>query len=386
MNTVHELRKFVAPEFVIGVDARKLVSRYAANLMARNILIVTDPGVIQAGWSKEVADNLKSAGIPHHIFSDVSSNPQDKEIMAGAEFYEKKKCDSIVVIGGGSPIDCAKGIGIVSSNKKHILSFEGVDQVNRPGPPLICIPTTAGSSADVSQFAIVTDTGRRLKIAIISKTLVPDVSLIDPVTLTTMPPELTAYTGMDALSHAFEAYVSNANSSVTDLFALEAIRLISVNLLLAIQKPLDYELRSKTMRGSLFAGLAFSNASLGAVHAMAHSLGGFLDVAHGECNSILLSTVVEFNFDAATQRYVSIAEAMGLNLAGMNDSVKKEALVGEIERLRKSLGFDQTLAQLGVRKSDIPALAEKALNDPCLATNPLQPTRQDLERLYELAL
>ncbi|HTZ17109.1 MAG TPA: alcohol dehydrogenase-like regulatory protein ErcA [Dissulfurispiraceae bacterium] len=386
MNGVLSLRKFVAPEFVFGVDARNLVARYASNFLARNILIVTDPGIIRAGWTADIADNLEAAGINYHIFSDVSCNPHDDEVMVGAEVYEKRQCDSIVAIGGGSPIDCAKGIGIVSSNKKHILSFEGVDQVDKPGPPLICIPTTAGSSADVSQFAIITDTRRKVKIAIISKTLVPDVSLIDPVTATTLTQELTAYTGMDALVHAFEAYVSTANSVVTDLFALEAIRLMSRGLLPAMQSPLDHEIRSRTMLGSLYAGLAFSNASLGAVHALAHALGGFLDLPHGECNAILLSHVVEFNFEAAINRYESIGEAMGLNLKNLNASEKKAAIIGEIDRLRKTLDFGKTLGQLGVTKSDIPALAGKAIKDPCLATNPRRPTVKDLEAIYGRAL
>ncbi len=386
MNSVAALRKFVAPEFVFGVDARHLACRYAANFMARNVLIVTDPGVMQAGWTKDVTDSLETAGIKYQIFSDVSSNPHDKEVMAGAEFYIKKQCDSIIAVGGGSPIDCAKGIGIVSSNQKPVLEFEGIDQVDKPGPPLICIPTTAGSSADVSQFAIITDTRRKVKIAIISKTLVPDVSLIDPVTATTLTPDLTAYTGIDALVHAFEAFVSTANSPVSDLFALEAIRLMTGGILRAIQTPLDYEARSKTMLGSLYAGLAFSNASLGAVHALAHALGGFLNLPHGECNTILLSRVVEFNFESAMERYERISGAMGLDLRGLNSSEKKAALVSEIDLLRKTLGFDTVLSQLGVAKSDIPALAEKAMNDPCMATNPRRPTRQDLVAIYERAL
>ncbi len=385
-NIQTELRKFVAPEFVFGVGARHMAARYAKNFGASKVLIVTDPGIIAAGWTKEVTDGMESAGIPYHLFSAVTPNPKEKEIMTGAVEYEREHCDTIVVIGGGSPIDCAKGIGIVSSNRKHILDFEGVDQVMNPGPPLICIPTTAGSSADVSQFAIITDTDRKVKIAIISKTVVPDVSLIDPLTLTTMPDNLTANTGMDALCHAFEAYVSSASSLVTDLFALEAVRLVSSSLIRALELPDDIAMRSNTMLGSLYAGLAFSNASLGLVHAMAHSLGGYLDSPHGESNSILLSHVVAFNFEAAQEKYASIGEALGVSMIGLNASEQKAVLIEALEKLRKKLNIDVSLGEIGVKHSDISKLAGNAINDPCVATNPRRSTQKDIELLYERAL
>ncbi len=381
-----ELRKFVAPEFVFGAGARNMASRYARNFGASKVLIVTDPGIIAAGWTKEVADGMEAANIPYHVFSSVTPNPKAEEVMAGAEVYEQERCNMIVAVGGGSPMDCAKGIGIVSSNKSNILDFEGVDQVPSPGPPLICVPTTAGSAADVSQFAIITDTDRKVKIAIISKTLVPDVSLIDPLTLTTMPRELTAHTGMDALCHAFEAYVSNARSPVTDLFALESVRLMSASLIPAIEHPDELDIRARTMLGSLYAGLAFSNAGLGLVHAMAHSLGGYLDIPHGESNSILISRVVEFNFEAAPERYSAIGEAMRPSTAGMLPSEKKAALLMALESFREILKVDVALGRHGVKRSDISNLAAKAVKDPCIATNPRRPTQKEIEQLYEQAL
>lgn len=386
MSTVLELRKFIAPEYVFGIGARNLAARYASNLHARKVLVVTDPGVLKAGWAGDVIETLRSTGIPHEIFSDVSPNPKDHEVMRGAELFADSRCDSIIAVGGGSPIDCAKGIGIVSSNKKNILSFQGVDRIKKPIPPLICIPTTAGASADVSQFAIITDTHERVKIAIVSKALVPDVSLIDPLTLTSMPSELTAQTGMDALVHAFEAIASNANSASTDLFGFEAIRLLTENIENAIKKPLDPEYRARTMLGSLYAGLAFSNASLGAVHAMAHSLGGLLDLPHGECNALLLQHVVDFNYTSIPDRYERISEIMGLPVAELSAHEKKQSLVQAIGRIVSDLGIEIRLSQLGVRREDLPALAEKAMKDPCMATNPRIPTHRELIALYERAL
>lgn len=385
-QSILDLRKFVAPEFIFGLGALELVGRYAKNLGARKVLVVTDPGVADAGWLEQTIGQLDNYYIPYTVFSGVVPNPNSNCVMQGAEVYRSESCNSIVAVGGGSPMDCAKGIGIVCSNNKHILEFEGVDQVTSPMSPLICIPTTGGSSAELSQFAIISDPERLVKKAIVSKALVPDIALIDPVTLTTMPSYLTACTGFDALTHAIEAFVSDANSPITDLHALEAVRLITSTLSDSIEDSDNVEIRGKVMLGSLHAGLAFSNAILGAVHAMAHSLGGFLNLAHGECNAILLSHVVSFNLPSCPERYYRIGEAMGLDLKRMNDREKSSAVVNEIVRFRQSVGINRTLRQLGVQRSDIPQLAKNALRDACLATNPRKCNQRDLEVIYEEAL
>ena len=380
------LRKFVAPEFIFGLGARELAGRYAQRFEARKIMIVTDPGVIAAGWTADVIESLQATGIPHVIFSNVTPNPRDHEVMLGAELYQQEGCNALIAVGGGSALDCAKGIGIVSSNHQHILTFEGVDQVGAPMPPLICIPTTGGTSADVSQFAIINNTQARVKIAIISKSVVPDIALIDPVTLTTMDPLLTAYTGVDALVHAIEAFVSVGNSPMTDIHALEAIRLITRNLPDSVRNLQDIELRGQIMLGSLEAGLAFSNASLGGVHAMAHSLGGLKDLPHGECNALLLPHVMAFNFENSPERYLRIGEAMGLDWRGMTLKQKKVVLLNEITRLEEAVGIRGALTQRGVSRADVKPLAANAIKDPCIATNPRKPNVRDIEVVYEEAL
>lgn len=386
MNNL-ELRKFVAPEFVFGSGARFLVGQYAKNFGARKVLIVTGPHVTAAGWVDPVIEALKDEGIDYRIFSDVTPNPRAEEVMEGASLYKNENCNFIVAVGGGSPMDCAKGIGIVSSNEKDICKFEGVDRVAIPAPPLICIPTTAGSAADVSQFAIISDQNRKIKMAIVSKTLVPDVALIDPETTTTMDRFLTVSTGFDALSHAIEAYLSNASSPITDLHALEAIRLASANLLPTIQDMDNLNLRSNMMLSSLNAGLAFSNASLGLVHALAHSLGGLLDKAHGECNAILLDHVMEFNFKAAPEKFKPIGEALGLENIGKMDSEElKIRVTGAVKDLKKKLGMNLTLKELGVKKQDIPQLARTAMKDPCIITNPRRPTQEEVEEVLNGAI
>jgi alcohol dehydrogenase len=377
-----ELRKFVVPEFVFGAGARFLAGRYAINSGAKRVLVVTDPGVMAAGWVEPLIDRLNQDGLACSLYADVHSNPRDSEVMAGAEVYRKERCNAIVAIGGGSPMDCAKGIGIVSTNKRHILEFEGVDEVSNPGPPLICIPTTAGSSADVSQFAIINDSQRKVKIAIISKSVVPDSALIDPETTLTMDPYLTVCTGVDALTHAIEAFVSNAHSPVTDMHALEAIRLIWRYLPIVVQEPDNIEARTQMTLASMFAGMAFSNASLGAVHAMAHSLGGLLDLPHGECNALLLEHVIRYNYDAAPERYQRIGEALCLFNWNEPPLEKRDILVDSIHTFRHSIGITRSLSDIGVTQQSISQLAENAHRDPCIVTNPKPLTVEDVTNIY----
>lgn len=381
-----ELRKFVAPEFVFGADARLLAGRYALNVGARKVLVVSDPGVVAAGWTDDVLHSLDKEILRYSLFTSLTSNPKTEEVEAGARQFRSEGCDSIIAVGGGSPIDCAKGIGIVTATGREIFEFEGVDQVEVPIPPLVCVPTTAGSSADVSQFAIITDTARQRKFAIVSKMIVPDAALIDPLTTTTLSPELTFSTGMDALCHAMEAFVSTACSPITDLHALEAISLISSNLPTVLDAPQNIACRSRMMLASLHAGLAFSNASLGLTHAMAHGLGGMFDSPHGESNALLLPFVIEFNFPAAHERYRQIGEAMGLRLHGLGIDDVKTTLSSRMKNLCMAAGVTHTLGDLGVSREDIPQLAERAMDDPCLYTNPRRPTEREIENLYEKAL
>lgn len=384
MNTdsILNLRKFIAPEIVYGDGAITLSGRHANNLGATKVFIVTDPGVRMAGWTSLVVESMKNAEIPYTIFDGVTENPKDHEVMNGADICRDEGCDLIVAVGGGSPMDCAKGIGVVMGNQGHILEFEGVDMIPNPGPPLIFIPTTAGSSADVSQFAIISDTSRKVKIAIISKMVIPEIALIDPKTTTTMTTELTAATGMDALCHAFEAFVSTASSPLTDMAAIAAVEIITDNLFKAYQEPDNINYRDKMMTASLMAGLAFSNASLGMVHAMAHSLGGKLGLPHGECNALLLEKVVLFNYLAAPAKYDQLAKAMQLDVNHYPIEDRGSAISERIATLRKQLKINQKLIDLGVNFSDIPELSNFAFVDPCLATNPKATNPEDIEKVY----
>ena len=380
------IRKYFAPEILFGEGCRKLTGQYAKNLGMKKVMLVTDQGVIKAGWTRQIIESLEESDIEYAVFSKVSPNPRDYEVMEGARFYKSENCDGIIAIGGGSAMDCAKGIGIVTTNNEDILYFTGVDRIKLPIPPLICIPTTAGTSSDVSQFTIILNTSERLKIAIVSKAIVPDIALIDPETTTTMNSYLIATTGIDALVHAIEAFVSKGSSSITDINAIAAIELAVKYLPIRYKDPTNGEAMSKMMLASMQAGLAFSNAILGIVHSMAHSLGGFLDLPHGECNAILLENIIDFNYDSIPERYDVIAGIFGLKFKNETALQRKAALMNSIVEFKKQLGIERKLAKLGVNISDIPILAYKAYNDPNTITNPKNTSVRDIEVIFEDAM
>ncbi len=377
-----EMRKFVAPEFVIGAGARHLAGRYLSLLGVTRALLVTDAGVTAARWAGDVAAGLAAHGIACVLFDQVRANPRDYEVEAGARRFAEEDCDGLLAVGGGSPMDCAKGIGVCVANGGTILDYEGVDRVPEPMVPLVCVPTTAGTASEVSQFSIILDSARRVKIAIVSKAVVPDLALVDHETTVTMAAHLTGCTGMDALVHAFEAYVSNASSPLTDLHALDAVRRLARWLPQVVCRPDDLPARAEVMLASLQAGLAFSNASLGAVHAMAHSLGGLLDLPHGACNAMLLPGVIAYNYSAVPHRYRELAAAMGVDTAGLSDAAACARLVEAVGWLRQRTGTSATLSDYGVTDDALPALAQAAAADPCLVTNPRQPSEAELADLF----
>ncbi|MDO8841570.1 iron-containing alcohol dehydrogenase [Methanocalculus sp.] len=379
------LRKFVMPEVVFGEGARRQAVQYLDNLGVNHALLVTDPGVIASGWIAEIAAASEAEGIAVSIFSKISENPRTNEVESGAQVYRRNDCNGILAIGGGSSMDCAKGIAILSTNGGEIRNYEGVDQIPHMGPPLICIPTTAGSSADISQFAVITDRNKKKKFGIISKTIIPDVSLVDPDMLSTLPRSYIAYCGFDALTHAIEAYVSTGSSHLTDLHALEAIRLIKDALPRVYKNKDDAEGTRFMALGSLHAGIAFSNASLGLVHAMAHPLSGVYDLLHGEMNSLLLPHIIRYNFESSRSRYEQIAMTLGVP----EDEISREgveALINVLGEIAEDVGITGTLSDRGVMKRDIPTLADFAVVDGCIVTNPRLPTWEEVTQIYEKAL
>ena len=386
MSIAYPMRKYVAPELVFGDGASSLAGRYARNLGATRTLVVSDPGLVAAGWTDAVVESCRAEGLDTLTFCGVSPNPRCTEVDRGVEAFRDGRCDAVVVVGGGSPMDAAKGIAASAANGADVRSFEGVDKIGLPGPPLICVASTAGTGSEVSRFAIINDVYRKVKIAIVSPKMVPDAALVDPRLLSTVPTALAAATGMDALTHAFEAYVSSASSALTDIDARHAVRLIAANLARLIARPGDEEAMGAMALASMLAGRAFSNAGLGVVHAMAHALGGLIDAPHGLCNALLLDAGIEANFDAAPDRYADLALDLGASLDEVASSGARSCVLERVRALRTAVGVAPGLSTIGARPADLHGLAGFAARDACLATNPVRLSADDIERIYERSL
>ena len=376
-----DLRKFVIPEIIFGTGSLKLAGQYTRMTGGYRILLVTDRNLQECSWFENIIDSLESQGLSYHVYDEISPNPRDFQVMKGAAVYRNTDCDGILAVGGGSVIDAAKGIGIVANNGGDILDFEGIDKIENPIPPLICIPTTCGSSADVSQFAIINDTEGMRKIAIVSKALVPDLSLIDPETLLTLERDQFVAASLDTLSHAVEAYVSTASSVLTDRHSLGAISLLGANLVPALQDSVTPERLSSIMNASMEAGMAFSNASLGLVHAMSHVLGGYKDYPHGVCNGVLLKAVCRYNYGSCPERYDTIADVLA-GSRGVPSSGGIESLMNELDILNECTGINESLNDFTLTGDECRLLAEMSLQDICNATNPRIPQLEEVNELY----
>ena len=379
--------KYLVPEIVFGAGVLDEIGHAARRLGAGRPLLVTDEGVQAAGWSGQADAHLRRAGLATTTWSAVTPNPKDHEVRAGAAAYLDAGCDVVVAVGGGSAIDAAKAIAVLVSNGGDIFDYEGIDRIPRPIPPMVAAPTTAGTGADVSQFAVITDTARCLKATLIGKTLVPDISLTDPCLLVTMPDWLAATTGLDALTHGVEAYVSRAASFLTDEHALSAVALVGRHLARSVHDPLDTASRLGMARASLSAGLAFTNAILGAAHAISHQIGGMLDLPHGMVNAVLLPHVVRFNAEQDPGRFRDLGQALGVPDAArrLGDEVG-EALAQTIADLAADVGAPRTLGEIGVAEADLPAFARQTLCDACLTTNPRDVSEADVTAILRAAL
>lgn len=380
------LLKFHAPEIVFGIDSMAEAAHAALRLGARRPMLVTDPGLIEAGWADEMAGHFVEQGVHGHRWSGLTPNPKDHEIAAGFETYAEHGCDVIVAVGGGSVIDAAKGVAILAANGGHILDYEGVDKAQMPIPPLVVVPSTSGTGADVSQFCIVTDTTRNTKITILGRALVPDITVIDPRLLLTMPEWLNAATGLDALTHGIEAFVSLGHNQLTDHHALRAVQMVTDNLAHTIERPTDMAPRVVMAQAALEAGLAFTNAILGAAHAMSHQVGGLLDLPHGVINGILLPHVIRFNAEADPEPYKEIAVFLGLMDAAAPAVEAALCLADRIDRLARDVGVPRGLAEIGVRDDNLPTLAKNSLQDACMSTNPRAADEAQMHALFRAAM
>lgn len=369
--------KFLVPDIIFGVGVLSEVGQAVRRQGGVHVFVVSDPGVVDAGWTSEAMGHLAGAGVSAELWSGLTPNPKDREVEAGCAAYQASRCDALVAVGGGSSIDAAKAIAMLAAHGGRPAAYVGVGQVPGPLPPTVMVPTTGGSGSDVSQFCVVTDISRRLKMTIGARALVPDISVTDPRTLTTLPPDVTAYTALDALSHAVESYLSKAASFLTDVQALAAIRGVTRHLFPALDRPDDAQAREGLARASLQAGLAFTNALLGATHAISHQVGGMTDLPHGLLNAILLPHVMEFNATVAAGRLADVAAAMGLHAGAMKPHEAADAAIETVRAFGAKAGLPAGLHEIGVRMSQLDEISRNALGDAYIVTNPRDVREED---------
>ena len=378
---------FIPTVTLMGVGAHKEIGKQVKALGGKKPFICTDKGITKAGITQQIVDLIKKdAGVDSVVFDETVPNPTDTNVADGLKVFQDKKCDLIISLGGGSSHDCGKGIGIVSTNGGNIRDYEGVDKSKKPMPPFIAINTTAGTASEMTRFCIITNTSNHVKMAIVDWRVTPNVAINDPLLMAGMPPGLTAATGMDALTHAVEAYVSIIATPVTDACALQAIRLVAGNLRAAVANGADMLARDNMAYAEFLAGMAFNNASLGHVHAMAHQLGGFYNLPHGICNAILLPHVEKFNLIAKMDRFGDIAKAMGENVEGLPPRAAADKAMDAIKQLSVDVGIPRGLKELGVKEKDLQVMAENAQKDACGFTNPRCPTLDDVIQIYKWAM
>ena len=377
---------FIPAVNIIGENAMNDAMASIKGYGFKKALIVSDHGLEQIGTIDKVVNMLKEAGIDSAVFADVQPNPTDSNVAAGLKILEQEKCDFVISLGGGSPHDCAKGIALVATNGGVINDYEGVDKSAQAQLPLVAINTTAGTASEMTRFCIITDTKRHIKMAIVDKNTTPILSVNDPILMKDKPTALTAATGMDALTHAVEAYVSVAATPITDACAIKAIELIAKYLRTAVYQGQNMEAREQMAYAQFLAGMAFNNASLGYVHAMAHQLGGFYDLPHGVCNAILLLHVQRFNATVAPHRLKDVGRALGAMVDGMSDQDAAYVAIEAIYELGQDIGIPSGIAMLGAKEEDIPTLAENALKDACGFTNPRQATFEEICEIFRAAM
>ena len=371
---------------LMGLGAVDQVGAEAKKLGAKKALLVTDKGLSKAGVADQIQKLVEEAGVQVVLFDGAEPNPTDLNVADGLKVYQSNQCDMIISLGGGSSHDTAKGIGIVATSGGNIRDYAGIDTLKASLPPYISINTTAGTASEMTRFAVVTNTDIKVKMVFCDARIMPDVAINDPLLHAGMPPGLTAATGMDALTHAVEAYLTSLSTPVTEACALQAIRLVGKWLRKAVANGQDLAARDGMAYAEYLAGMAFNNAGLGIVHSMAHQPGSMLNLPHGVCNAIALPVVCEFNLISNLEKFADIAVALGEDISGLSPKEAALKAVEAIRTLSKDIGIPSGFKEIGMKESDIPILAENALKDICTLFNPRTVKVEDIIELYKKAM
>jgi len=376
---------YFTTRIVYGPGCAKKVAEEIKSAGVHKPLVVTDSGIIRAGLVTRVVEVLKREEIGFVLFQDVKPNPSVAVVEEGFSLFQNKGCDSLIALGGGSSIDTAKAIGILKNNSGSIMDYEGVGKVKKPIPWTVAIPTTYGSGSEVTSFVVITDKTRNFKAAIGSPFIMPTLALVDPELMIALPYEIAASVGLDALCHAIESYCSKNASPFSKMLAVKAIRLISENIMRAVGSKSDIEATFSMAIASTIAGMAFSLSRLGIVHAMSHPLSALYDIPHGVANALLLPYVMEYNAEGVPQKYVEIGEEMGIETRNMSQGEAAGRTVERVTFLRDYFGLPSRLSSLGVRKEDIPQMAQDTMKSGNVKVNPRETSLEDIIRLYEKA-
>lgn len=376
------------PTVITGAGSAAQAGTEVKKMGAKKTLIITDKVIVAIGALKSIEDSLKENVINYSVFDDIPSEPTAEDVDKGIKAYRESKCDCLLAVGGGSAIDTAKAVSVMLTNEGEISEYMGLDKIKKIGVPLIAVPTTAGTGSEVTIFTIITDARNDVKMLIGGGLLMPQVAIADPLLTLSMPPALTAATGMDAMCHAIEAYVSLKANPLSDMFALSAIELLSDFLRPAWANGNNLEAREKVMIASLKAGVAFTNSSVTLVHGMSMPIGANFHIPHGLSNAVLLTTVMEFSLIAKPERYARIAEAMGVNTFGLNDLEAAKLSVAAINDLVQDIKIP-SINELGIEEAKLiekaPNMAEAAINSGSPGNNPRQVTKEDIVELYKTA-
>ena len=370
-----------------GAGSRKVIAEEVAKRGYKKALVVTDKDLVKFGVAAQVTDVLKAAGIPFEMFDEVKPNPTVKNVKNGIAAFKAAGADFIVAIGGGSSMDTSKAVGIIINNPEFadVTSLEGVANTKKKSVPVIALPTTAGTAAEVTINYVITDEENVTKMVCVDPNDIPTLAIIDPELMLSMPRGLTAATGMDALTHAIEGLITLGAWEMSDMFEIKAIEMIAKWLPKAVENPSDIEARDGMATAQYIAGMAFSNVGLGLVHGMAHPLGAYYDIPHGVANALLLPFVMEYNKEAAKAKYRTIAEAMGVDTSAMDDDQAAQAAVDAVKALAVKVRIPQHLSELGVPESGLPTLAQAAFNDVCTPGNPRKAVVEEILEVYKKA-
>ena len=371
-----------------GTGCRKNIAVEAARRGYKKAFFVTDKDLIRFHVADKVTEVFEQNQIPYEVYSDVKANPTIANVQNGVAAFKASGADFIVALGGGSAIDTAKGIGIVVNNPEFadVKSLEGVADTHNKAVPTFALPTTAGTGAEVTINYVIIDEDAQKKMVCVDPNDIPAVAIVDPELMLSMPKGLTAATGMDALTHAIESFITPGAWVMSDMFEVKAIELIAQNLKAAVDNGSDLAAREAMSQAQYIAGMGFSNVGLGIVHSMAHPLGAHYDTPHGVANALLLPYVMEYNAESpAASKYIKIAEAMGVDTKGMTEAEGVQAAIEAVRKLSLSIGIPQKLHEIGVREEDLHQLAIDAFNDVCTGGNPRPTSVEDIEALYHKA-